>query len=322
MKIFTRMATALALATLALPAAAQTYADPASYNNAIVSEQVELLKKNLRYISKAAHSENDRKIEARRQDVVEQNQLAIARLKRMPAFKGNAELRAKALAAFQTMLAVYSADYKQVNAMATARTESFEAMQRYFDAQELAGKKLDTVNDSMQAAQKRFARQFGMSIETGRESTRLNEYTRQVEAVNQYQHRVFLPFFRVQKAAARLTDALNKQDAAPFEAARAGLAAEAEKSAAELEAVPAYQGKDAAFRNAARDYANFYVLMCAKELLEIAEMLPRKDRLTKEDAQVVNRNINTLNVQGQKFNEAYNRASSGFMDTYVPVMND
>lgn len=322
MPFFTRIATAVAFAALTLPAAAQAYPDAASYNNAIVNEQIDLLKKNLRYISKAAHSENDRKIEARRLDVVEQNKLAIAKLKRMPAFKGNAELRAKALAAFQTMLAVYSADYKQVNAMATARTESFEAMQRYFDAQEVAGKKLNTVQDSMEVTQKRFARQFGMSIEAGRETTRLNEYTRRVEEVNQYQHHVFLPFFRVQKANAKLTDALNKQDATAFEATRVVLAAEAEKSAADLEAVPAFQGKDAAFRNAARDYANFYVLMCAKEMREIAELLQRKDQLTKEDAQAINRNINTLNVQGQKFSAAYNRASSDFMDAYVPVMND
>jgi hypothetical protein len=300
----------------------QTYDDPAAYNNAIVNEQIDLLKKNLRYISKAAHSENDRKIESRRLEVVEQNKVAVAKVKRMPAFKGNSELRAKALAAFQTMLDVYAADYKEVNALASTRTESFEAMQRYFDAQEVAEQKLAVVGDSVDAAQKRFAKQFGMNIETSKETAKLAEYTRQVSAVNHYQHQVFLPYFRVQKASAKLTDALNSQDATAFEAARANLAIEAEKSAAELTTVPAFRGNDVAYRNAARDLANLYVVMCAKEFVQVAELMKQKDRLTKVDAQTINAHINSYNTKNQKFNEAYNRTSAAFMNTYVPVMND
>ena len=322
MRLFTQVATVCLFATVALPAAAQTYADPASYNNAIVNEQVDLLKKNLRYISKAAHSENDRKIESRRLEVVEQNKLAVAKLQHMPAYKGSTELRAAALAAFKTMLEVYSADYKQVNALAATRTQSFEAMQRYFDAQEVAEQKLAVVDDSVNAVQKRFARQYGMSIETSKESARLAEYTRQVSAVNHYQHQVFLPFFRVQKASAKLTDALNAQDAAAFDAARVTLATEAEKSAAELSAVPAFRGKDVAYRNAARDYANLYVVMCANQFVQVTELLKQKDHLSKVDAQTINAHINAYNTQNQKFHEAYNRTASAFMDTYVPVMND
>ncbi|MBD2769019.1 hypothetical protein IC235_14090 [Hymenobacter sp. BT664] len=322
MRFFTQFAITGLLVVAGFSASAQTFSDPVSYNNAIVNEQIDLLKKNLRYISKAAHSENDRKIENRRLEVVEQNKVAIAKLQHMPAYKGNNELRATALTAFKTMLQVYSADYKQVNSLATTRTQSFEAMQQYFDAQEVAGQKLAVVDDSVNAAQKRFAKQFGLGLEASKESARLAEYTRQVSAVNHYQHQVFLPYFRVQKASAQLTDALNAQDAAAFEAARVLLAAAAEKSAAELSAVSAFRGKDVAYRNAARDVANLYVVMCTNQFVKIAELLKQKDHLTKADAQAINGNINAYNTQNQKFNEAYNRTSAAFMDTYVPVMND
>lgn len=321
MRFFTQLATLGLLAAAALPATAQTFADPGAYNNAIVAEQVDLLKKNLRYISKAAHSENDRKIEARRLEVVEQNKVAVAKLQHMAAYKGNNELRTAALTAFQTMLNVYSADYKEVNALAATRTQSFEAMQRYFDAQEVAEKKLAVVDDSVNAAQKRFARQFGMSIESTRESVKLAEYTKAVNNVNHYQHQVFLPYFRVQKASAKLTDALNAQDADAFEAARVAVAAEAEKSAAELAAVPGFRGKDVAYRNAARDFANMYVVMCANQFVQVVELLRRKDSLTKVDAQTINNHINTFNTQNQRFQEGYNRTSAAFMNAYVPVMD-
>jgi hypothetical protein len=322
MRFFTRLTIAGLLAATILPSAAQTFADPASYNNFIVNEQLVLLKKNLRYISKAAHSENERKIEARRMDVVEQNKIAVSKLQHLPAYKGNTELRNKALAAFQTTLNVYMADYKQVNALASGRNASFEAMQQYFAAQEVADKKLIAAGDSVNEAQKRFAKQFGLSIETSRETLKLSEYTRKVTEVNEYQHLVFLPFFRLQKVTDKLTTALNAQDAVAFDAARVLVAAEAEKTATELSALPAFRGKDAGYRNAARDVANMYVLLCGNQFLQVTELLRKKDTLNKVEAQTINGHINTFNTQNQKYTEAYNRGQSAFLDTYVPVMND
>ena len=323
MRLFTQVASVLTLVAIARPAVAQTTeADPGTYNNAIVAEQVDLLKKNLRYISKAAHSENDRKIENRRLEVVEQNKVALASLQHMKPFKGNNDFRLAAINAFKTALDVYTADFKKVNSLASTRSESFEAMQRYYDAQEAAEKRLNVVDDSVNAAQKRFAKQFGLTFSTTRESNKLAEYSRAVSEVSHYQHQVFLPFFRVNKASARLTDALNAQDAAAFDAAREQVAAEAEKSATELATIPAFRGKDVAFRNAARDYANMYVVLCANQFVQVVELLKNKEHLTKTDAQTINAHINTFNVQSHKFNEAYNRTSAAFVDTYVPVMND
>ncbi|MCI1187592.1 hypothetical protein MON38_09185 [Hymenobacter sp. DH14] len=323
MRLFTQVASVYLLAAIARPAAAQAPAqDPGAYNNAIVAEQVDLLKKNLRYISKAAHSENDRKIENRRLEVVEQNKLALSRLQHLAAFKGNDEFRLAAIRAFKTTLDVYSADFKQVNTLASTRSDSYEAMQRFFDAQEAANKKLAVVSDSVDAAQQRFAKAQGFSLSTSRESAKLSAYAKAVDEVNHYQHEVFLPYFRLQKFTARLSDALNAQDAAAFEAARVAVGAEADKTAAELAALPGFRGKDMAYRNAARDYANMYVVLCANQFVQMAELMKNKDHLTKADVQTINGHIATFNQQRQKYNDAYNRTASAFMDTYVPVMND
>lgn len=323
MRLFTQVATVCLFTALVRPAAAQTSAsDPGAYNNAIVAEQVELIKKNLRYISKAAHSENDRKIENRRLEVVEQNKVALTKLQHLAPFKGNDEFRLAAIQAFKTTLDVYSADFKQVNALATTRSDSYEAMQRFFDAQEAANKKLAVVSDSVDAAQMRFAKAHGFTLSATRESTKLSAYAKAVDEVNHYQHEVFLPYFRLQKFTARLTDALSAQDAAAFEAARVAVAAEAEKTVAELAALPGFRGKDVAYRNAARDYANMYVVLCANQFVQMAELMKNKDHLTKTDAQTINGHIATFNQQRQKYNDAYNRTASAFMDTYVPVMND
>ena len=323
MRLFAQVACVCFLAAITSPSLVQApVQDPGAYDNAIVAEQVELIKKNLRYISKAAHSENDRKIENRRLEVVEQNKLALSRLQHLTAFKGNDEFRLAAIRAFKTTLDVYSTDFKQVNALASTRSDSFEAMQHYFDAQEAANKKLAIVGDSVDTVQQRFAKAHGFSLSTSRESAKLSAYAKAVDEVNHYQHEVFLPYFRLQKSSARLSDALNAQNAAAFEAARVVVAAEAEKTVAELAALPGFRGKDVVYRNAARDYANMYVVLCANQFVQVAELMKNKDRLTKTDAQTINGHIATFNQQRQKYNDAYNRTASAFMDTYVPVMND
>lgn len=262
---------------------------------AIVAEQVDLIKKNLRYISKAAHRENDRKIENRRLEVVEHNKVALAKLRHLAPFKGNDEFRLAAIKAFQTTLEVYSADYKKVNALASTRSESFENMQRFFDAQENGNKKLAVVDDSVDAAQQRFAKAYGFTYGATRESARLSAHVKAVNEVNHYQHEVFLPFFRLQISTARLTDALNAQFAAAFEAAR--VATEAEKTVVGLVALPGFRGKDVSCRNAARDFANMYVLLCAIQFMQVAELMKNKDYLTKTDAQSINVHFSTLNQQ-------------------------
>ena len=323
MRLFTQVACVCLLAAFSRPVLVQgPTQDPGAYNNAIVAEQVELIKKNLRYISKAAHSENDRKIENRRLEVVEQNKVALTKLQHMAPFKGNDEFRLAAIKAFQTTLGVYSADFKKVNALASTRSQSFENMQAFFDAQEAANKKLAVVDDSVDAAQQRFAKAHGFTFSATRESARLSAYAKAVNEVNHYQHEVFLPYFRLQKVTARLTDAMNAQDAAAFETARVAVAAEAEKTVTELVALPGFRGKDVAYRNAARDFANMFVVLCANQFVQVAELMKNKDHLTKTDAQTINAHINTFNQQQQKYNDAYNRTASAFMDTYVPVMND
>ncbi|TYZ08412.1 hypothetical protein FY528_13265 [Hymenobacter lutimineralis] len=321
-----RLSTLLTAAFLMLAgttATAQTkFTEPVEYNNFIVAEQQVMMQKCLRYISKSAHSENEKKIAARLQDVITQNKLSLAKISHLPAFKGNTDFRDKAKASFQQMLSVYSLDYKKVNALAAGRTQSLEAMQQYFDTMEQAEAKLEAAGDSVEAAQQRFARQFGLTIQETPASRKMGETMRQISEVSAYHHKVYLTTFRLEKVNAAFSAALSKQDAAAFETARTQLEAAAEISAAELAALPAFRGKQNQYRDAAKNLANFYVVECGNDFRKLQELLVRKDQLTRADVEDYNRYIKTLNTQGQKFNEAYNKASTAFLDSNVPVFND
>jgi hypothetical protein len=323
MRLSTLLLSAGLLAGLTTTAAsAQTFKDPGSYNNFIVGEQRAMLKKNLRYISKSAHSDNEKKIDAKRQDLIKQTELSLNKIAKLPAFEDDKGFKEQTTEAFYQLLKVYSEDYKAVDLLAATRTATIENMEQYFKLQEVAEAKLQVVNDSVDAAQARFARRHGMTISEDPEGKRLAQYIRQVSEVNSYQHKVYLAQFRIEKASARLIDALNAQDAAAFEQARVQLATDAQTATAELTAIAPFRGKDAHYRDAARNMVKYYGAFAQAQAVQMKELLERKDRFTKTDADRMNGLVSSYNTQNQKLVAAYNQAGNALMATYIPVFND
>ena len=321
MRFFT-LATAVLAAGLSLHASAQVFTDPGAYNNAIVAEQRAMLKKNLRYISKSAHSDNEKKIDAKRLDLIKQTEASLNKVAKMPAFEDDKGFKEQTTEALYQMLKVYSEDYKAVDMMAATRTATIENMEQYFRLQEIAEAKLQVVNDSVDAAQRRFAQRHKMTISEDPEGKRLANYMRQVSEVNSYQHQVYLAQFRVEKANARLTDALNSQNAETFEQARLQLIEDTNKAVASLTAITPFRGKDAHYRDAARNLVKFYAAFAANQAAQMKVLMERKDSFTKADADKFNGFINLYNSQNQKLSAAYNQAGSTFQATYIPVFND
>ncbi|MCB2377097.1 hypothetical protein LGH70_05860 [Hymenobacter sp. BT635] len=305
-----------------IKASAQTFTDPGAYNNFIIGEQRAMLKKNLRYISKAAHSDNEKKVDAKRMELVKQTEISLAKLAKLPAFEDDKGFKDQTTEAFYQQLKVYSEDYKAVDMMAGTRTGSVENMERYLHAQEVAEGKLQAVNDSVNAAQQRFAKRHKMTVGEDPEGKRLSQYMKQVSEVNTYQHQVFLAQFRTEKASAMLADAMRQQNAADFEAARVQLQADTQAALDQLAAVPAFRGKDAQYRDAARNLVKTYNSMCADQFVKLKDLIERKDKLSKADVDLYNKCISFYNTQNQKVVNAYNQASSTFMATYVPVFSD
>jgi len=317
----------LALAMLILPSAVQaqavpTFTNPTDYNNYIVNEQRLLLRKNLRYISKSAHSDNEKKIEARRLDVVKQNELALARLAKLKAYEGDVDFKENATDALLMQLKVYSEDYKNVDFLAATRTQSFENMEQYFRAMEIAEAKLQAVGDSVDAAQKRFAKRHKLTITRDKETEELDKYIEAVAVVNAYQHKVYLAQFRIEKASARVGDAMSAQDVAAFGEARKQLAEDAKNALADLAVIPAFRGKDTQYRDATRNLVSFYAGLASNQFVKMEGLLDHKDSLTKEEAKEFNGYIAYYNANSQKLNQAYNQAANNFQATYIPVFND
>ncbi|UPL50992.1 LIC11966 family surface protein [Hymenobacter sublimis] len=322
MRFSTLLLTAGLLVGLPTLTRAQTFTDPGAYNNFIVSEQRAMLKKNLRYISKSAHSDNEKKVDAKRQDLIKQTELSLNKIGRLPAFQDDKGFKDQTTDAILALLKIYSEDYKAVDMLAATRTATVENMEQYFRLQEIAEAKLQVVNDSVDAAQHRFARRHGMTLSEDPEGKRLAEYMRQVSEVNSYQHKVYLAQFRIEKATARLTDALSAQDPGAFEVARLQLMEDSKTATTELATITPFRGKDARYRDAARNLVKFYGSFAATQAAQMKPLMERKNQLTKAEADQMNAHINLYNTQNQKLAAAYNQAGNAFQATYIPVFND
>ncbi|WP_414654688.1 LIC11966 family surface protein [Hymenobacter sp.] len=261
-------------------------------------------------------------MDAKRLDLIKQTEASLNKVAKMPAFEDDKGFKEQTTEALYQMLKVYSEDYKAVDMLAGTRTATIENMEQYFKLQETAEAKLQVVNDSVDAAQQRFAKRHKMTISEDPEGKRLANYMRQVSEVNTYQHKVYLAQFRVEKANARLTDALNSQNAEAFEQARLQLVEDTKAATAGLTSITPFRGKDAQYRDAARNLVKFYAAFAANQAAQMKVLLERKDSFTKADADKFNGFINLYNSQNQKLSTAYNQAGNNFQAAYIPVFND
>lgn len=325
MRFFTRLAIASLFSVGGLPAIGQPADNPVVYHKAITRLQLDLLQKNIYYISKLSRTESARQMEERRLALVAQGEAAVATCRQLPACRGNTELRTRAVRAFQAMVGVYGAPYQQVNELAAKRAESFEAMQRYWGTYEKAQQRLVGLGDSVQEARERFANDLDLRPESNaslnKQTHQWLAITRRVLALYQYEYQVFLPYFRVQLGCARLMAALVAHDAAGFEAARQLLAAEAATSAAELAAVPEFEELDVAYRNAAREVVNFQAVMCAGEFVQAAALMAHQDQLRYDEAQALNSCFQVYSRKNQKVHQDFARAAAEFTRTHSPSLN-
>lgn len=319
MRRFTQFVTVGLLAALAQLVAAQAHLDPVSYNNAIVAEQVDLLKKNLCYVSKAAQADSAIKMEAWQLDMVKQNKACLAKLTELKDCDGDVTFRNEVIAALHEQLKVYAGDCKRVNLLGVTRALSLKNMTQYFGAMEAAEARLQALGDTVQMAQTRFARRHKMAISYNRELALLNGRFRYVSGAKAYQHQMFLVKFRIEKAGARVSNALRGQNVAGLGPARQHLL---EETQAAMGAITPFQGRYTEYASTTIDLAVFYVSMALRQFTKMERLMARKTHLTEAEATEIRGYIGFYNTNRRRLSKACDRAANDFQVMYIPVDND
>lgn len=285
--------------------------NPGDYNNYIMKEMTEAVRKNFEYISFTVHSEAYDLMEGKRGEVIDQIKTSKEKISQMPAFEGDTHLRDAALNALDEYENAFALDYKEIIGLKKKSKDSYEAMEAYFKAEDRAEDKVNKATIQLRKAQQSYASKNNMSIAESKSHDALEEKMQNVKEVNAYWRDIFITYFKVSKEYDRMWDVLEDQKAGPLENQRHAVEKITQQTLEELHKKSAYKG-DREFLDQTIGIIEYYQKTAEVDFAQIVELLKKKV-LTQEDVDTVNSIINKCNSDHERLAYNWNIASQDLL---------
>jgi hypothetical protein len=293
---------------------AQKYSfdNPADYNNHVVEEQNIVMRKSIDYTMQTVHSDDENSNNAMRLEVIKQIDQSIGELKNTAAYKNDAKLRDESIDVLTLYKEAFTTEFQEVNSLRKKSQDSYEAMDKYFKAQDKAENKLSNASRRFAKAQLDFATKYKLTMEKGSMQDELDIITK----VNQYSRALFLAQFKVSKVNAGFLDALNAQKAGVMEDKRKELQTVSATSLSTVKALSAFNG-DKNYKAATIKLIEYYKSHSEKEYLEMETIL-KKSKPENKDIERFNLLVIKMNEETTKNVQDFNKANKEFMRDNIP----
>ena len=322
---------------------AQNFTDAVSYLNHIGNQYTMVSNDLMSYTSAASHGKSARKVEKKRAELMQSMKEAILNVKKVKPFKGGASLRDSVISYFQISGIVLNQDYGKIVNMEEVAEQSYDKMEAYMLAKELADQKLQEAFQKADNEYREFAKVNNITlVET---SSKLRNKLEETDNVTKYHNIIYLIFFKSYKDEAYFMDALNKADLNALEQTKNAMFTSSTEGLKKMSPIPAYQG-DKTLKVACDRILEFYKLESAKtnelsdyylkkesfEKIKKAFDAKRPNERKNEDIDNFNKAVNESNAAVAKFNQVnnelnkkrtvalnfWNKASDDFLDNHIP----
>jgi hypothetical protein len=294
-----------------------------------------------------AHGKSARKVEKRRLELVNAILQGKALAKNVGAFKGDTSLSATAYRCFSIYYIVIKEDYAKIVDMEEIAEQSYDAMEAYLAAQDIASEKLDEAYKQFETEYKAFAGRH--NIQLIEEDTKLSKMAETASKVMDYYHQVYLIFFKSYKQEAYLVAALDKKDINGIEQNKNALLKCSEEGLSKISKLASFEGDAdlaAACRTALQFYQNearnkiapaldYYMKVENFDKIKKAMETKSSSQRTNADINAYNAAVNDMNSSTAGFNKTmketyearnkslngWNSASENFLSRHTPRYN-
>jgi hypothetical protein len=317
--------------------------NPVEHMNYLAEREEALSKSYISYMSEVAHGERARKMEKRRQDLINAIRIAIKDGNRLRPFKGDATLRDAYVAYWNILLSIFNDDYHKIVDMEEIAEQSYDLMEVYLIAQEQVNDKLDAAYEKVPDAYNAFAATHNVKL-IGAQKTKLAKKLGQVGAVNAYSNHIYLIFFKASIQEDNLLKALTEKNVNAVEQSRNSLLKYANEGLVNLDTIKPYKG-DGSLITATRKVLEFYKLEASKniliqtdylmkneEFIKIKKSFDNKTSKTQDDVDSYNLAVNETNKALLAYNKScedtnnartkalnnWNITKKNFMDNHIP----
>lgn len=199
----------ISLFAISINSFSQNFSNASEYLDFVAAEQEEITKKMWRYTKALAHSKNDRNINSKRKALIKTTEQAIEKIEKADGYDGN-EYKNQVLKHMRLNESLLKNEYADIVDMKSVAEQSYDLMEAYILAQELADEKMKESQMEYETNFYAFAAKNNINIiesesDLGKKMAISNE-------VFQHYNKMYLIYFKVYINEVYLMDALNKQD--------------------------------------------------------------------------------------------------------------
>jgi hypothetical protein len=333
----------LALFCLNLRGNAQAFENVGDYMSYISKASENITVMYLSYLSALGHNKSAKKIDKRRQEVINTIFNTRVDIQGMPPWKGDRSYRDSTVSYLKLLYNVFNEDYAKIVDMEEIAEQSYDAMEAYMLAQEKANQKLALAGSMQQVTQKEFGLKYNVKILQN--TSELEMKSQQASALMNHYGEVYLAFFKPYKQEAYLMDAIARKDLTAIEQNKNALGTTSQEGLEKLKAMKGYNN-DPSLVVACRDALNFFIAeskqmqLATDYLLKETAFLKMKKNFdskpasqrTQKDVDEYNAGINEINKASNDYNNGNNALNNqrnkvvgnwdktvkNYLDNYMP----
>nr|WP_321228244.1 hypothetical protein [uncultured Psychroserpens sp.] len=322
---------------------AQTFNNASEYLDFVAEEQEEITKNMWKYTKAVAHSKSDRSIDGKRKKLLKTIDQAIAKITKADGF-GDDDYKSKVLKHMTFNKNLLNQDYAKIIDMKEVAEQSYDAMEAYVLAQEMADQKME---ESQQEYERNFYEYAAKhDIQIIESESDLGKKMKISNDVFEHYHDMYLTYFKVYINEIYLMDAIEKNDVSAIQQNANALVAAAKEGLELLETKEAYK-KDQSVINATKKAFEFFIDEGENQIPIITEFLivnedfekikstleqTNERKRTKEQVDNYNKKVKEVNEGADNYNKVnaalntkrqnaingLNNANANFLSKHIP----
>jgi hypothetical protein len=284
------------------------------------------------YTRTISHGKSARKVEKTRLELISRSDNALKSAQSTSGFNGSTAFKDSVVSYLRTLNLVLKQDYEKLVNMEEVAEQSYDAMEAYMLARELANDKQAAASKMIGEQQRIFAEANDINLIEG--SDELSYKMEVADKVFSHYNEVYLVFFKSYKQEAYLINSMSMSDLSGIEQNKEALLATVSEGREKLKNIELYKG-DETMVEATKNLFDFYErevegVQNIQDLLLKQEKFQKvkaafdskkeKDR-TKEDVDQYNSSVNEMNTAVAVYNE-WNNKTNGERSKFIDAWNN
>ncbi len=274
----------------------------------------ELKKETWKYLKVVTRGRGARRVENKRQKLIQEIITVKSRISGNNLYGEDESLKVAIEHYLDISYSVLKEDYDKILDMEEIAEQSYDAMEAYLLAQEMAGEKLNTASDTVQLAVEEYAFIHDITLIDSEQDKMTQRIERASEALSYYND-VYLIFFKSYLQESRAMEAFQNNDIIAFEQNANALGSIAEEGLNKIDILKSFHG-DANLKLVTKRLLNFYKNESEKDFRAMTDFFIAKDNFEKVQEKIESKREKDRTQQDidlyNKAAEEYNKSIDNF----------